>query len=148
LVQAEAEHAAAQAVIAALPDPLILLDADRRVLGANAAAEAMFGPLVAGRDLAAVLRNPAVLAAAAAASQGAAASTVEFTLAQPVERELSARLAPLPPGGAVPRAAAILTLHDQTSAKRTDRMRADFVANASHELRTPLAALLGFIETL
>src|SRR6185437_13153470 len=51
-------------------------------------------------------------------------------------------------GGGAARAAAILTLHDQTSAKRTDRMRADFVANAIHELRTPLATLLGFIETL
>jgi two-component system phosphate regulon sensor histidine kinase PhoR len=43
---------------------------------------------------------------------------------------------------------AILTLHDLTTVKRMERMRADFVANASHELRTPLAALSGFIETL
>ena len=43
---------------------------------------------------------------------------------------------------------AILTLHDLTTIKRMERMRADFVANASHELRTPLAALSGFIETL
>ncbi|HEY6335293.1 MAG TPA: ATP-binding protein, partial [Alphaproteobacteria bacterium] len=39
-------------------------------------------------------------------------------------------------------------LHDLTAEKRTEQMRADFVANASHELRTPLATLLGFIETL
>jgi two-component system phosphate regulon sensor histidine kinase PhoR len=39
-------------------------------------------------------------------------------------------------------------LHDVTAARRSDRMRADFVANASHELRTPLASLLGFVETL
>jgi two-component system, OmpR family, phosphate regulon sensor histidine kinase PhoR len=41
-----------------------------------------------------------------------------------------------------------LALHDQTERKRTERLRADFVANASHELRTPLSALVGFIETL
>jgi len=35
-----------------------------------------------------------------------------------------------------------------TAVKRSERMRADFVANASHELRTPLASLTGFIETL
>ena len=35
-----------------------------------------------------------------------------------------------------------------TAIKRSEQMRADFVANASHELRTPLATLLGFIETL
>jgi two-component system phosphate regulon sensor histidine kinase PhoR len=35
-----------------------------------------------------------------------------------------------------------------TAERRSEEMRADFVANASHELRTPLASLLGFIETL
>ncbi len=42
----------------------------------------------------------------------------------------------------------MLLLHDLTAIKRTEQMRADFVANASHELRTPLAAVSGFIDTL
>jgi two-component system phosphate regulon sensor histidine kinase PhoR len=42
----------------------------------------------------------------------------------------------------------LLTLQDLTEARRVERMRVDFIANASHELRTPLASLLGFIETL
>ena len=41
-----------------------------------------------------------------------------------------------------------LTLRDQTEARRVERLRVDFIANASHELRTPLASLVGFIETL
>ena len=41
-----------------------------------------------------------------------------------------------------------MTLRDLTEARRVERMRADFIANASHELRTPLASMLGFIETL
>jgi two-component system phosphate regulon sensor histidine kinase PhoR len=44
--------------------------------------------------------------------------------------------------------AVLITLHDLTSIRRVEEMRADFVANASHELRTPLAALAGFIETM
>jgi two-component system phosphate regulon sensor histidine kinase PhoR len=44
--------------------------------------------------------------------------------------------------------ALIIALTDETERLKTDRMRADFVANASHELRTPLASVLGFIETL
>ena len=44
--------------------------------------------------------------------------------------------------------ATLLTLRDQTEARRVERLRVDFIANASHELRTPLASLLGFIETL
>ena len=46
------------------------------------------------------------------------------------------------------RHAVLITLHDLTSIRRVEEMRADFVANASHELRTPLAALTGFIETM
>jgi two-component system phosphate regulon sensor histidine kinase PhoR len=43
---------------------------------------------------------------------------------------------------------ALVVLRDETDARRNERMRADFLANASHELRTPLASLTGFIETL
>jgi two-component system phosphate regulon sensor histidine kinase PhoR len=39
-------------------------------------------------------------------------------------------------------------LRDETEFRRSERTRADFLANASHELRTPLASLSGFIETL
>jgi two-component system phosphate regulon sensor histidine kinase PhoR len=39
-------------------------------------------------------------------------------------------------------------LHDVTALKRSEEMRADFIANAGHELKTPLASLIGFIETL
>ena len=42
----------------------------------------------------------------------------------------------------------LLTLRDETDILRSERTRADFLANASHELRTPLASLTGFIETL
>jgi two-component system phosphate regulon sensor histidine kinase PhoR len=42
----------------------------------------------------------------------------------------------------------VLLLHDLTMVKRSEQMRADFIANASHELRTPLAAVTGFIDTL
>jgi two-component system, OmpR family, phosphate regulon sensor histidine kinase PhoR len=41
-----------------------------------------------------------------------------------------------------------LSLSDETEVRMSERMRADFLANASHELRTPLAAIIGFIETL
>jgi two-component system phosphate regulon sensor histidine kinase PhoR len=43
---------------------------------------------------------------------------------------------------------AVLILRDETEFRRSERTRADFLANASHELRTPLASLSGFIETL
>jgi len=143
----EAVVAANEAVIASLPDPLIMLDRARRIVRANQAAETALGAPLAGRDLIAVLRSPQVIDAVAAAFEGGDGRVVEFSLPVPVERTFLARVERLPrpiADGTV----ALLTLHDTTQAKRTDRMRVDFVANASHELRTPLSTLVGFIETL
>jgi two-component system phosphate regulon sensor histidine kinase PhoR len=148
--QLQARVAAAEAVIAAVPDPLILLDRDRRIVRANAAAAEFIGPISGPRDLAAALRNPALLAAADAVLRGADAQSVEFAVSIPVTRQLGARLAriPQPDSPTLDQAAAVLTLHDVTGLRRAEQMRADFIANAGHELKTPLATLIGFIETL
>jgi two-component system phosphate regulon sensor histidine kinase PhoR len=141
------KRAAAEAVIAAVPDPLILLDQRRRIVGANAQAAALMPIPSEPRDLADSLRNPGVLATADAVLRGDAAQIVDFIVLAPVERQLRARFSRLghpAPDGAV----ALLTLHDITQLKRAEQIRADFIANASHELRTPLATLIGFIETL
>ena len=136
-------------ILEALHDPLILLDQDRGVIRANAAARTLFGDRMAERDLAATLRNPHLLGAVDAVLGGAASRIVEFSLPVPVERVFEARVTPYrKPGQGSGDTVAILTFHDMTAIKRSEQMRADFVANASHELRTPLATLLGFIETL
>ncbi len=147
LAAREAELGAAQAILTALPDPLILLDERRRIVRANLAASELLGMRLLDRDLAVALRHPAVLAAADAVLRGEESRIVEFDVTTPIDRHLSARLAAIRPHTS-DGAAAVLTLHDLTDLKRSERLRADFVANASHELRTPLASLIGFIETL
>ena len=145
-----------QDVLDALPDPLILIDRRRRIISANAAAGELFdmdrtAQRLAGRDLASVIRDPKVLEAADQALQQGRKGTTQFTLPSPVEHTFGALVMPLPPmksEGNADGTAAVVALYDQTERLKTDRMRADFVANASHELRTPLAAVLGFIETL
>jgi two-component system phosphate regulon sensor histidine kinase PhoR len=147
LRSAEGQLAAAEAVIAAVPDPLILLDERRRIVRANAQAAALVGPIYEHGDLATALRHPAVLTAADTVLRGATAQMIDFTTAFPIVRQLRAHIARIDRpslGGAV----AVLVLHDITQLKRSEQMRADFIANASHELRTPLATLIGFIETL
>jgi two-component system, OmpR family, phosphate regulon sensor histidine kinase PhoR len=130
-----------------LPDPLVLLAEGRRVVRMNRAAGTVFGRDVTGRDLAVVLRDPAVIEVTDAALAGGTGCTAEFVLPVPVERHFVAQVEYIG-RGAADGTIAILVLHDVTTARRIEQMRADFVANASHELRTPLSTLLGFIETL
>ncbi|MDA8230069.1 MAG: ATP-binding protein [Magnetospirillum sp.] len=136
-----------EAVFDSLPDPLVLIAESRRVVRLNNAARAAFGRDITGRDLAAILRDPAVLEATDAVLAGEAGRETEFALPVPVERNFIARVERLD-GAPAEGTTAILALHDITTVRRLEQMRADFVANASHELRTPLSTLLGFIETL
>lgn len=137
------------ALLESLPVPLLLLDSNRRVVRANRAAARLFGRDPTGAELASFLRDPGLTEAVQAVVSGREAfRECEFTQAVPVERAFAARVDRLDGRPAFESAGAVLMLHDLTSIRRMERMRADFVANASHELRTPLAALSGFIETL
>ena len=42
----------------------------------------------------------------------------------------------------------VITFHEITEIKKTEKFKKDFISNVSHELRTPLTAIKGFIETL
>jgi two-component system phosphate regulon sensor histidine kinase PhoR len=126
-----------------LPMPVMLLDAGERVLFVNQWMRALLGPGQERKHVSAVLRNPEVLEAIDQASHGGQAN-VPFTLPVPIERHFqayAARIHVAPPVTA-------LLLHDLTAIRRSEQMRADFIANVSHELRTPLAAVSGFIDTL
>ncbi len=143
----------ARSIMDVIGDPLLVLTADRAVASANGAALRLFGARIEGRDLAAVLRQPKVLAAVDQVLAGGDARSVTYTSPVPVERVFEAHVSPFASravgGGGDPADPAVLvSLHDITKIKRAEQMRADFVANASHELRTPLSALSGFIETL
>jgi len=135
------------ALLDSVPEPLLALDSEQQVTSANLAARTLVGRSAVGRPLATVIRDPDVLEAARRTLEGAAENVVEFRYPGTVERTFLARfqrLAEPAPDGSV----AIFTLQDLTAIKRTEQMRADFVANASHELRTPLSSLIGFIETM
>lgn len=126
-----------------LPSPVMLLDEDEKVLFVNHSMRAVLGPGLDRKRASQVLRNPDVLGAIAQARQGFA-TNVPFSLPVPIERHYQAYAARI----SVSPSVTALLLHDLTVVKRSERMRADFIANASHELRTPLAAVTGFIETL
>jgi two-component system phosphate regulon sensor histidine kinase PhoR len=137
-------------LIGKLPDPVIVLDRDGRVVAFNAQASAMAPALSRGEAVSLALRVPQVVDAIRRAGAGAGTQRVEFSERVPVDRWLAAHVAPLelPDAANVTRHLLLMTFHDLTPLRRVEEMRADFVANASHELRTPLASLSGFIDTL
>jgi len=131
-------------VLGQMPMPVMLLDESYRILFVNAPMRLVVGPEVEKKPLSTVLRNPEVLAAIEQTAADGEPAIAQFTMAVPIERHYeaySARVSIIPP-------VIGLVLHDLTTIRRSEQMRADFVANASHELRTPLAAVSGFIDTL
>jgi two-component system, OmpR family, phosphate regulon sensor histidine kinase PhoR len=140
--------AAAEGILEALPDPILLLDGERRVVRANSAARKLLGVDPTGNDLAGFLRAPAVLDAARTALADGRAREVDYRVEVPEERHFSVLIAPIAGVEINDGPRAVVRLVDLTAVKRAEEMRADFAANASHELKTPLSALIGFIETL
>ena len=147
--------ASAQAIVDGLPDPLIAVDRQRRIVRTNRAALSLLGAVGPERDISTAFRQPQLLAAidglletgADGNFTGADHAVVAFVLSGPPELDVVAHLQRLP-RAAADGSLALIVLHDTTALRRAERMRADFVANASHELKTPIAGLAGFIETL
>jgi len=138
-----------RAVVAGLPDPVVALDCDGRVLAVNDRARRLAPALRQGEPVALALRMPELIEAIGRAAAEGEEQRVVYFERVPLDRWYETIVMPVKrtPGATRPDFV-LMTFHDLTPLRRVEEMRADFVANASHELRTPLAALLGFIETL
>ena len=134
-----------------LPDPILVIESSAShgdvILHGNPAAKSLFRPELDGAPLGAAVRHPLVLEAVERVLETSAEAEVLYDSIGVQPRLWRAMLRPLPPAEDGARRL-VLMLRDETDARRTERMRADFLANASHELRTPLASLAGFVETL
>ena len=148
-----------ESLIVAFEDPMLIVaggtPADpghRRFIFANAAARGLFHLQRDQGPLTTAIRAPDVLAAVERAFLGVEPGTPRYESGGVQNRTWQVRATRIPtpaptPAGAEP-ILVLLSLRDDTEAVRSERTRADFLANASHELRTPLASLAGFIETL
>ncbi len=136
------------ALIEALPDPVAIIGADWRIVSANAVMRATIVGLKVGDPLVLTLRSPDLLDAVARVLAGGPQESATWRERAHVERVFEIVVGALDLGAGPTTRQAVLTLRDLTEARRLERMRVDFIANASHELRTPLASVLGFIETL
>jgi two-component system, OmpR family, phosphate regulon sensor histidine kinase PhoR len=149
----ETARAGIQALMSGIADPVVVLDFQGNVTMFNRQAKAALPQLVGGRSLSFAVRSPEVVSAVERVLREGAVAEAEFHEKVPVERSFEVRATPVridaePAGGASEAIEIVMLFRDVTAARRLERMRVDFVANASHELRTPLASLYGFIETI
>ncbi|MGJ3263153.1 MAG: ATP-binding protein [Salinarimonas sp.] len=160
LVAAGRRLAIVEALLANIPDPVLMVDRRAIVREVNGAARELLPGLRLGHPLSFALRAPQVLDGVEEALRTGERVRVEYAERVPTERVFEVLIGPLDleaerPGaepvevGPPPREQSlVLYFRDLTSARRLETMRVDFVANVSHELRTPLSSLLGFVETL
>ncbi len=139
------EMAALGPILGTLPEPVLAVGADDRILQVNAPGLALFPTARIGVPLARILRAPDILDTVERVRLTGLATRVSWLERVPVERLFEVHVATAALGTAQ---VLILCFHEISETRRFERMRVDFVANASHELRTPLSSLLGFIETL
>ncbi len=137
-----------ETVLRSMIEGVIVVDADERVLLANAASERLLGfgtSNFAGRPLRDATRNREVLQAVSGALKSNSVEETEFELPGPHRRIVALRAIRLP---GTPHPGAVAVLRDMTELRALERMRSEFVANVSHELKTPLAAIKAYAETL
>jgi two-component system phosphate regulon sensor histidine kinase PhoR len=128
-----------------VPDPIVVFDLSGSVVHANQAAIAAFGAFRVGSSVQLKFRAPEMQALIGVVLGGdAEASSIDYSERVPVDRLYRVAIRSVGTASGL----FAMTFRDQSEARRIDRMRADFIANASHELRTPLASIAGFIETL
>ncbi|MCQ2966521.1 MAG: ATP-binding protein [Alphaproteobacteria bacterium] len=133
------------AVLDSLPDPLLMIDDQMILTGANLSARQIFGQSIRGKELSSVVEKTDLAEKAKMVLDGQfRKQKTEAVLNDKIYSVKIERLPAQANGGAV----ALISFYDITARKIFEQMQTDFVANASHELRTPLSILSGFIETM
>lgn len=126
----------------ALPDGVVLLDANQQIRWSNTAAQRLIGlqePDDRGQHIDNLLRHP---------------DFTEYRRRGDLEQFIQIPSPTTPDNvvmvGMVPFSAGefLLVCRDVTERVRIDRVRRDFLSNVSHELRTPITVLGGYLEML
>jgi two-component system phosphate regulon sensor histidine kinase PhoR len=147
----EAQRTRLEAVIEAMEEAVLVVDADERVLLANPRLRELFSSPGApvpldGRTLLEAVRQRDVVDTLRAALRAGETREREVAIGAAGERAVRFQVAPfVQPDGS---RGAVAVFHDVTELRRVESMRRDFVANASHELKTPLTSIRGYAERL
>ncbi|HXX40868.1 MAG TPA: ATP-binding protein [Chthoniobacterales bacterium] len=138
--------AGSETILGAMPEGLLVVDAERRITLLNRTFRDLFGlnDDSLGQPLLEAVRDVSIEQAVAETLQTGQAVRRELVISN---RQM--QMSGVPMKNELGRTSgAVFLIHDITELKRADEIRKDFVANVSHELRTPLSILRGYIETL
>ncbi len=131
--------------IVALPDAVVIMDAEGHVEWANEKASEHLGiriPRDRGQRLSHIFRQPELLDFLTQADEDSARKSL--LIASPVNADISLEIRITRYAGS----SLLLVAGNVTDIQRANRMRKDFIANASHELRTPLTVISGYLEAM
>ena len=131
--------------IVALPDAVVVMDAEGHVEWANEKASEHLGlriPRDRGQRLSHIFRQPELLDFLSRAYEDNAQKSL--LTASPVNPDISLEIRIT----RYAESSLLLVAGNVTDIQRANRMRKDFIANASHELRTPLTVISGYLEAM
>ncbi len=139
----ETERAALDHLLQGMPDGILSMDGDGRILLANRAAFRLLNlaPDCIGRTPVEAIRIGELQMAVDHVRKHRESTALELKLTEPEPKRIAVTLVPVRDG-------IVAVLSDVTRLRRLEEARREMVANIGHELRTPLTAVLGYVETL
>ncbi len=150
--QEQGHLAQIRATLDNIKEAVLLIDAEQRVVLANAAANDLLGAdkTSPGARLESAVRGAGLLDYFYRTLRGESPPRAEYPLplGRDVTRWIEISGAPLDAKASDGTRLCLFVLHDITRLKDLENVRKEFVANVSHELRTPLTVIKGFAETL
>lgn len=134
-------------LFSSIPEVMFIINESLIISKVNNAAEQVFGSNLIGMSLREITDNKILLGAVRWVLHDQISKRVELYLGAPIERDYQV-LIEVYDSKENGEKNLIIMMHDVSELKRTEKMLADFIANASHEVRTPLTGIIGIIETL
>ncbi len=144
------ERNQALAIVANMPEGVVAVDRNERVLFANNSSRTLLAtePMEEGAELGSVQLPEAVLSALHRAVNRGEPATLEVGNVHRDEHVLCVTITPICLDDAASPQGAVMLISDVTATRRVQNLSRELVANASHELRTPLAIAGSAADTL
>ena len=131
-----------------MPDILLMLDKDLKIIRSNKLAFKRFDKKIVGKYLHNIIKNPDLLEATQNTLSSSNKSVIETGINKNNNSHNYLVTIDKFPVKSIEGVEVVLLMHDITESTQRKQMMRDFVANASHEIRTPLTSIIGFIENL